>query len=112
MFHNRGVARRVRSNVDVAGGRHFIPAVTPRKAGSKRGVPREGRSQRGAFPERGSKPGKALCKGGVWPCPPSIPAPSQPRNRGRAGLAPFTSAGCLPGYLRVVKTHEALARRC
>ena len=48
MFHNRGVARRVRSNVDVAGGRHFIPAVTPRKAGSKRGVPREGRSQRGA----------------------------------------------------------------
>ena len=42
MFHNRGVARRVRSNVDVAGGRHFIPAVTPRKAGSKRGVPREG----------------------------------------------------------------------
>lgn len=53
--------------------------VTPRR-----------RVVRGAFPERGSKPGKALCKGRVWPCPPGIPAPSQPRSRGKAGLAPFT----------------------
>lgn len=61
---------RVRSNGDVAGGRHFILAVTPRRA-----VVRE------AFPGRGAKPGKALCKGGVA-LPAGCPSPLSAQEPG------------------------------
>lgn len=42
---------------------------------------------KGVFPEGGTKSGKALFSGGVVR-PSGFPAPSQPGDRGRAGLVP------------------------